>query len=64
MDRKLIYVFDKQTGGLLRAIELDGLSVAAPMTYMHRGKQYIIVATGAGETAEVVALSLPRTSAN
>jgi quinoprotein glucose dehydrogenase len=64
MDRKLIYVFDKQTGDLLRAIELDGLSVAAPMTYMHRGKQYIVVATGAGETAEVVALSLSRTSAN
>ena len=32
---------------------------AAPMTYMHRGKQYIVVATGSGPNSELVALSLP-----
>ena len=58
-DRKLIYVFDKQSGDLLREIELEGLSAAAPMTYLHDGKQYIVVAVGSGETAELVALSVP-----
>jgi quinoprotein glucose dehydrogenase len=58
MDRKLLYVFDKQSGKVLREIELDGLSAAVPMTYVVGGKQYIAVATGGGETSEVVALSL------
>lgn len=58
MDRKLIYVLDKQTGDMLREIELDGLSAAIPATYMVNGKQYIIVATGGGEESEVVALTL------
>ena len=57
--RKLIYVFDKQSGELLREVELDGLSAAAPMTYMHDGTQYIVVAVGAGESAELVALGVP-----
>ena len=57
--RKLIYVFDKQSGELLREVELDGLSAAAPMTYLHDGTQYIVVAVGAGESAELVALGVP-----
>lgn len=57
--RELVYVFDKQTGDLLRAIELDGASVAAPMTYMHQGKQYIVMAAGGNGAVELVALTLP-----
>ena len=57
--RKLVYVFDKQTGELLREIELDGHTAAAPMTYLHEGKQYIAIATGANEEVELVALALP-----
>jgi quinoprotein glucose dehydrogenase len=56
--RKLIYVFDKTTGALLRAVDMDGFSAAAPMTYMHRGRQYVVVATGSGPNTELVALSL------
>jgi quinoprotein glucose dehydrogenase len=59
-ERQLIYVFDKQAGRLLRTIAVDGLSVAAPMTYSHRGKQYIVVAAGGGPTSEIVALSLSK----
>jgi quinoprotein glucose dehydrogenase len=62
--RNLIYVFDKSSGTLLRAIELDGLSAAAPMTYMHGGRQYIVMATGGGLTSEIVALALPAASQN
>ena len=57
--RKLVYVFDKQTGELLREIELDGHTAAAPMTYLHDGRQYIAIATGANEDVELVALSVP-----
>jgi quinoprotein glucose dehydrogenase len=59
MDSRLLYVFDKQTGALIREIQLDGLSAAIPMTYMIGGKQYIALATGGGETAEIAALTLP-----
>jgi glucose dehydrogenase len=57
MDRKLLYAFDKQSGALLREIQLDGLSAAIPMTYMFGGRQYIVVATGAGEESAIVALT-------
>ena len=56
--RKLIYVFDKASGTLLRAIDMDGFSAASPMTYFHRGKQYVAVATGSGPNSEIVAFSL------
>ena len=59
MDRKVLYVLDKESGKVLREIELDGLSAAIPMTYMAGGKQYIAVATGGGEESEIVALTLP-----
>ncbi len=59
MDRKLLFVFDKRSGKLLRDIQLDGRSAAPPMTYMYKGKQYIVTAIGAGDTTEHVALSLP-----
>ena len=62
--RNLIYVFDKLSGRLLKTIVLDGLSAAAPMTHLHRGRQYIVVATGGGPTSEVVALALGGRSQN
>jgi quinoprotein glucose dehydrogenase len=61
--RKLIYAFDKTSGALLHAIELDAFSAAAPMTYLHRGTQYIVVATGSGPTSELIALRLPSPAA-
>jgi quinoprotein glucose dehydrogenase len=58
-ERNLIHVFDKLSGALLRTVELDGMSAAAPMTYLHGGRQYIAVATGGGPSSEIVALGLP-----
>jgi hypothetical protein len=52
-------VFDKASGALLRAIDMDGFSAAAPMTYLHRGRQFIVAATGSGPNSELVAFSLP-----
>lgn len=63
-DKKLMYVLDKSSGALLSSVELDGLSAAAPMTYLYGGRQYIVVATGGGPNSEVVALGLPTGSQN
>ena len=57
--RKLVYAFDKQSGNLLHVVEMDGFSASAPMTYLHDGKQYIVMAVGGNEDNELVALSLP-----
>jgi quinoprotein glucose dehydrogenase len=52
--------FDKSTGAVLAEIELPGGTTGAPMTYLHDGKQYIVVAVGGREAEpEWVALSLP-----
>lgn len=58
-ERRMLFVFDKSSGQLLRQIEIPTVSAAAPMTYLHRGKQYIVVAVGVAETSELVALALP-----
>ena len=58
MMKKLLFVYDKRSGTLLREVLLDGESAAPPMTYMHQGRQYIVTAIGAGGTTEVVALAL------
>ncbi|HEU5259018.1 MAG TPA: PQQ-binding-like beta-propeller repeat protein [Vicinamibacterales bacterium] len=51
---------DKATGATLWSTELPAGTTGAPMTYMHNGKQYIVVATGdANHGAEWVAFGLP-----
>jgi quinoprotein glucose dehydrogenase len=53
-------VFDKTTGELLAQVELPGNAQGALMTYMVRGRQYIVVPVGgANLPAELVALGLP-----
>jgi quinoprotein glucose dehydrogenase len=53
-------VLDKSTGVTIWEMELPAGVTGAPMTYLHRGKQYIVVAIGGRDhPAELVALSLP-----
>jgi quinoprotein glucose dehydrogenase len=40
-------------------VEIPSRTTAVPMTFMHRGKQYIVFATGAGRSTSLVALRLP-----
>ena len=56
--RKILYVFDKQSGKLLREIEVPGHAAASPITYLYRGKQHFAMAVGGNEDAAVVALAL------
>lgn len=59
MTQKAIYVFDKATGQLVHTIE-HPMGAAAPMTFMHDGRQMIVFAAGGGENCEIVALAVPR----
>ena len=52
--------YDKVTGAVVAELELPAATTGAPMTYMHEGKQYIVVAIGGLEAPpELVALRLP-----
>ena len=51
---------DKATGAELGAVELPGSTLTAPMTYMHEGVQYVVMAVGGrGMAGALVALRLP-----
>ena len=51
---------DKDTGEIVVEIELPANQTGLPMTYMHEGRQYIVVAVGARRhPSELVALALP-----
>ena len=52
--------YDKKTGKELGAVPIPGPQTGSPMTYLHEGRQYIVVAvSGQGSAAELVALTLP-----
>ncbi len=60
LDDPALEVFDKTTGALLTRIALPANAQGALMTYMARGRQYIVFPVGgAGLPAELVALTLP-----
>ena len=52
--------YDKATGEVVWEIDLGVQATGVPMTYMHDGKQYIVVATKDKDNpASLIALSLP-----
>ncbi|HSJ08438.1 MAG TPA: PQQ-binding-like beta-propeller repeat protein [Longimicrobiales bacterium] len=56
----LFHAVDKRTGRELASVRLPAPTNAAPMTYMHGGKQYIVVSVGSGtHPGSLVALRLP-----
>ena len=54
-----LFAVDKATGKEVGAVEIPSRTTAMPMTFMHKGKQYIVFATGAGSNTSLVALTLP-----
>jgi glucose dehydrogenase len=55
-----IRAFDKATGQVVWEMALDAGSTGTLMTYLHQGKQYLVVAIGGlDHPAEFIALSLP-----
>lgn len=56
----LIRAYDKANGNVVAEIELPSKSTGAPMTYMHKGVQYVVTAVSTREhPAELVALAIP-----
>ena len=52
--------YDKITGDVVWEVELPGGTTGAPMTYMHDGTQYIVVAIGGREVVgQYVAFGIP-----
>jgi glucose dehydrogenase len=54
-----LFALDKATGKQVGAVRIPSRTTAVPMTFMHKGKQYIVFATGAGSNTSLVALKLP-----
>ncbi len=56
---RTLYAIDSQTGATLWEHDLGQIGYSNPMTYRTRaGVQYIVLATGSGETAKLIAFSL------
>lgn len=56
----VLRAIDKATGGTVAEIALPAAATGAPMTYMHRGRQYIVTAVSDfRQSARFVALALP-----
>ena len=52
--------YDKRTGDVVWEMELEAGTTGVPMTYLHQGKQYVVVPIGGRDVAgQWVALSLP-----
>ena len=54
-----LYAVDKATGRQVGAVKIPLKTSAPPMTFMHKGRQYIVFATGGGANTSLVALALP-----
>ena len=58
-DDPKIFAVDKATGKQVGAVKLESKTTAVPMTYMHKGRQYLLFATGQEDEAGMTALVLP-----
>lgn len=58
----LLQAYDKATGKLLETIKVDTVLHSSPMTCMHNGRQYILIAGGGGGDGkpELLAFALPK----
>lgn len=56
----MLRAYDKASGDEVGAVYLPAPQVGSPMTYMHRGQQYIVLAvSGADYSGELLAFELP-----
>ena len=54
----MIFAADKATGKQVGAVRIPAKTTAVPMTFMHKGRQYIVFASGAGASTALTALAL------
>ena len=53
-----IRAFDKKTGAFVWEYKMQDAPFGTPMSYLHQGRQYIVVAAGGGASARLVAFAL------
>lgn len=53
--------YDKQTGDLLAQIPTPGMQTGVPMSYLHQGRQFVLMAVGGGngQSPQLLAFALP-----
>ena len=56
--RAVLRGFDKENGDVLVEIDLPAKPWGAPMSYYEEGKQFIVIASGEGKNARLIALSI------
>ena len=54
-----LFALDKATGKQVGKLSIPTRTSAVPMTFLHKGRQYIVYATGGAREASLVALRLP-----
>jgi len=55
-----LYAVEKSTGKQVGTVPIPSRTSAVPMTFLHKGQQYIVFAIGAGGNTSLVALNLPK----
>ncbi|MDT8399338.1 MAG: PQQ-binding-like beta-propeller repeat protein [Pseudomonadales bacterium] len=50
---------DKKTGEIIAELSLPGTQTGTPVSYLYRGRQYLVMAVSAGGSSGLVALALP-----
>lgn len=55
-----LFAVDKATGKQVGAVRIPAKTTALPMTFMHKGRQYIVFASGAGSSTALTALAIPK----
>jgi quinoprotein glucose dehydrogenase len=59
----VFHAYDKKTGEDIAQIPMPGMQTGVPMTYIHQGRQFVLVPVAAnaqsGTTAQLVAYALP-----
>jgi quinoprotein glucose dehydrogenase len=57
----MLRAYDKRTGRELAALQLPAPQSGSPMSYMHDGRQFLVVAvSGNGQPGELLAYALPQ----
>jgi quinoprotein glucose dehydrogenase len=54
-----LYALSKTTGKVVDSVAIPAVNTAVPMTFMHKGKQYIVFASGQVGSTKLNALRLP-----
>jgi quinoprotein glucose dehydrogenase len=56
----MLRAYDKKDGHEVGAVSMPAPESGSPMTYLHNGKQYIVIAISGGNySGELVAFKLP-----